>query len=278
MSTDNAGSKRSASRSAALVAACRMLEGERPDHDRLFDDPFARMVVDDGAVEAAGADPALQNVIRLRTRYIDAAVERFAAANAGHRPQVLLLGAGLDARAYRLRIDAAFFEVDFPETLDLKAELLAEELPAALRVAVPVDLAKRGFVDPLVEAGFDRDAPTIVVWEGVSMYLDPDTADGVVAQMSAAVPAGSQVVADYAEMSWFKGTEFERATSSIAEDLSRGGEPLKAGLRDVQATFDRYGFDVVDDIPTEELRSRYGLEPLPRHYPTRMITVQRRDY
>ena len=108
------------------------------------------------------------------------------------------------------------------------------------------------------------------------MYLDPETADRVVAQMSAALAPGSQVVADYAEMSWFKGSDFERATASISKDLSRGGEPLRAGLRDVHATFDRYEFDVIDDVPTEELRTRYGLESLPRHYPTRMITVQRR--
>ena len=276
MGTDGVGPRRGASRSAALVAACRMLERELPVDHRLFEDPFAELVVDDAALEAARADQPLQNVIRLRTRYIDAAIEEFVHRHARHRPQVLLLGAGLDARAYRMHVDAAFFEVDFPATLDLKAELLADALPLAPRAAVPVDLADRGFVEVLVEAGFDRDAPTIIVWEVVSMYLDPDTADGVVAQMSAPTPSGSQVVADYAEMSWFKGSDFERATASISKDLSRGGEPLRAGLRDVHATFDRYEFDVVDDVPTEELRTRYGLEPLPRHYPTRMITVQRR--
>lgn len=260
-----------------MVAACRMLEGELPAGQQFFADPFARLVVDDAAIEAARADPHLQNVIRLRTRYIDDAIGRFVSDHGSvRRAQVLLLGAGLDARAYRMHVDADFFEVDFPATLELKADLLRGSRPLAPRVAVPVDLAARSFIEPLIEAGFDRANPTIVVWEGVSMYLDPDAADGVVAQMSAAVPAGSQVVADYAEMSWFKGSEFEQATATIANELRRGGEPLKAGLRDVRGTFDRYEFDVVDDVPTEELRTRYGLEPLPRHYPTRMITARRR--
>ena len=174
------------------------------------------------------------------------------------------------------RSHATVFEVDFPATLDYKADALAGVEPLARRIAVPVDLAEDGFVEPLVEAGFDRRAPTIVVWEGVSMYLDPQTADDVVAQMSEAVPPGSQLVADYAEMSWFRGSDFERTTRSISTDLRRGGEPLRAGLDDVHATLEQHGFDVIDDEATEDLRPRYGLEPLPRHYPTRMLTAQRR--
>jgi methyltransferase (TIGR00027 family) len=265
------------SRSAALVAACRMLASELPHDERLIDDPFARLVVDEAAIAAARADEPLQNVIRLRTRYIDDAVVAFAGSVAPARPQLLLLGAGLDARAWRMQVDADAFEVDFPATLELKAQLLAGAEPTMSRTAVPVDLVVRGFVEPLVDAGFDTVRPTIVVWEGVSMYLDPETADEVVAQIARAASPGSVLVADYAEMSWFRGSGFERATSKIADDLSRGGEPLRAGLRDAHGTLDRYGFDVTDDEPTEELRSRYGLAPLPRHYPTRMITAVRRD-
>lgn len=276
MSEPSPSPKPGASRSAALVAACRMLESERPENERLFDDPFARLVVDAEAIAAARADPQLQNVIRLRTRYIDDAVDGFVASHADRSPQVLLLGAGLDARAFRMDIDATFFEVDFPATLDRKVELLARVQRVARRTAVPVDLAARRFVEPLVDAGFDCGTPTIVVWEGVSMYLDPDTADDVVAQISSAAPPASMLVADYAEMSWIRGTDFERTTQSISTDLRRGGEPLKAGVRDMHATLERYGFDVIDDEATEDLRPRYGLQPLPRHYPTRMITARRR--
>src|SRR6202022_4606887 len=101
--------------------------------------------VDALAIAAARADPNLQLVIRLRTRYIDDAVERF---TAGHgRAQVLLLGAGLDARAYRLNVAASFFEVDRPETLQYKSSIIeAAGLASPVsRVPVPVDLA----VDPL---------------------------------------------------------------------------------------------------------------------------------
>jgi len=253
-----------------------MLTAELPDEERLIDDPFARLVADDEAITAARADPNLQNVIRLRTRYLDEAIVDFVTTHGSSRPQILLLGAGFDARAYRLDVAATFFEVDFSATLDDKAKMLMGFEPLAQRIAVPVDLAAQRFVEPLVDSGFDPSAPTIVVWEGVSMYLDPDEAESVVAQMAESVPPGSRMVADYAEMSWFKGSDYERATESISRDLRRGGEPLKSGLRDMYATLDRYGFDVLDDEATENLRPRYGLAALPRHYPTRMVTAQRR--
>ena len=267
---------RGASRSAALVAACRMLAAELPDHERLIDDPFAHLVVDDTAIAAARADRPLQNVIRLRTRYIDDAVTSFVAANAGSSPQVLLLGAGLDARAFRMRLDATFFEVDFPATLDLKAQLLADAAPTAPRIVVPVDLAATSFVAPLVDAGYRASRPTIVVWEGVINYLDAATAESVVEQIGRALAAGSQLVADYVEMAWFKGAPFERSTAGIAARLRDGGEPLRAGLPDAHATLGRHGFDVIDDQATEELRPRYGLDPCARHYPARMFTAVRR--
>jgi methyltransferase (TIGR00027 family) len=269
-------SNRGPSRSAALVAACRMLAAEQTGPERLIDDPYAHLVVDDAAVAAARADEPLQNVIRLRTRYIDDAVEAFVDVHQSGRPQVLLLGAGLDARAFRLDVPADFYEVDFPATLDLKAELLAGVQPAAPRTAVPVDLAAQSFDEPLLAAGFDPRRPTIVVWEGVINYLDAATAEAVVEQIASVLAPGGQLVADYVEMAWFKGASFERSTASISQRLREGGEPLRVGLPDAHATLDRNGFDVVDYVATEDLRPRYGLAPVARHYPARMFIAARR--
>lgn len=264
---------RGPSRSAKLVAACRMLAAELPESERLIDDPFARLVVDDAAIEAARADEPLQNVLRLRTRYIDDAVIKFTLAHRLAAPQVLLLGAGFDARAYRLEVPAVYFEVDFPATLDDKAELLAGHTPARPRVAVPVDLAERTFVEPLFDAGFRVDQPTIVVWEGVSMYLDAHTAERVISQIADVTQIGGEMVADYAEMSWFRGTALERNTAKIAHELGGGGERLKSGARDIRRSLTVNGFEVVDDVAVEDLRPRYGLAERPRFYPARMVAA-----
>jgi len=268
---------RGPSRSAKLVAACRMLAAELPENERLIDDPFARLVVDDAAIEAARADEPLQNVLRLRTRYVDDAVIDFALRHESAKPQVLLLGAGFDSRAYRLDVPASYFEVDFPATLDDKAQLLAGHTPVRPRVAVPVDLAARAFSVPLVEAGFRVDHPTIVVWEGVSMYLDADTAERLIGQIAEVLPVGGEMVADYAEMSWFRGTDLERNTAAISQNLSEGGERLKTGARDIHRSLTTNGFEVTDDIAVEDLRPRYGLAERPRFYPARMISAIKRE-
>ncbi|MCU1343936.1 MAG: Methyl transferase, putative, family protein [Acidimicrobiia bacterium] len=246
-----------------------------PSDMQLFSDPLADLFIDERAIAAARADVGLQQSIRLRTRYIDEAVLAFAVAYPG--AQVLLLGAGLDARAYRLVIDASFFEVDFPATLEYKA---AKAAAAGLvspphRKVVPVDLANETIEQPLVAAGFDRNCPTIVVWEGVINYLTNAECEAVVAELAALVVAGSQLVADYVEISSFAG-EFKARTRSISSDLGEGGEPLRSGLHDVKGTLGAAGFDVIDDEAVELLPPRYG-EPLkPRKYPARIFTAVRR--
>ena len=254
-----------------------MLAAELPEHERLIDDPFARLVVDDEAIAAARADVALQNVIRLRTRYIDDAVQAFAGTHVAQQPQVLLLGAGLDARAFRMNLQIDFYEVDFAATLELKSVLLAGHSPRSSRTLVPVDLATESFVTPLIAAGFDPKRPTIVVWEGVINYLSAETAESVVAQIAEVVAPGGQIVADYVEMEWFKGTQLERSTQTIAKNLQDGGEPLRSGLPDARGTLAQAGFEVIDDEAIELLPPRYGLPAATRVYPAKILTATRRN-
>jgi len=121
---------RPASRSAALVAACRMLAAEQPVAERLIDDPFAEPLVravgvdfftrwaqgelDSADVDVPGAAWGMQrmtDMLAARTRYIDAF---FAATATAGVHQVVILAAGLDARGYRLpwAPGTTMFEID----------------------------------------------------------------------------------------------------------------------------------------------------------------------
>jgi methyltransferase (TIGR00027 family) len=262
------------SKSAALVAACRMLACELPDDERLIDDPFAYLVADDVATAAARADAPLQRSIRLRTRYIDAAVLAFASLHP--RPQVVLLGAGYDARAYRLDISATVYEVDFPATLAHKAGLMAHVAPINARIVVPVDLATASFVEPLRAAGFEPTRPVIVVWEGVSFYLSTRAATAVVTEVGAISAPGSVFVADYAEVARSGAQGFGRETEAMSVQLGGGGEPLLSGLSDTRSTLEAAGFEVVDDELIELLSPRYGHPVGSRHYQSRIFTAARR--
>ncbi len=276
--TTSSAAERGPSRSAQLVAACRALAADLPESERLISDPFATHFVDAEAMEAARANEPLQRVIRLRTRLIDDGIRAFVSHAGGSEPgpQILLLGAGVDARALRLDLAARFFEVDLPATLAHKQAVidrLGREIPS--RIAVPVDLGAQPPREPLERAGFDPTQPAFVVWEGVINYLDDDSAKATVGDLADLLAPGSRVVADYVENRSYDPAARSR-TKAVAGALRTGGEPLKAGLLDFAGTFEDAGFRVVQDDAIEELAGRYGIEERPRFYPARIATLERR--
>lgn len=108
-----------------------------------------------------------------------------AAAIAGGCDTVVNLGAGLDARPYRLDLPAGleWIEVDLPAILDHKAAVLASETPHCRLRRVPLDLAGDGLADLL--AGL-ADRRVLALAEGLVMYLSADEADALADTLLAA--------------------------------------------------------------------------------------------
>jgi methyltransferase (TIGR00027 family) len=106
-----------------------------------------------------------------RTRHFD---DYFTAAGAAGIRQVVILAAGLDARAWRLPWvdDTIVYEIDQPKVLEFKAETLrAHDAKAVARdVAVPIDL-RQDWPTALRQAGFDATLPTAWLAEGLLPYL-----------------------------------------------------------------------------------------------------------
>lgn len=157
---------------ALLVAAIRANESTRDD--RLFSDPLAAKLAGEtgrklleAALAASGEQSTMQIVVR--TRFWDEALLRAAR----EARQVVILAAGMDARAYRLPWpdDTTVYEVDQPDVIAAKAELLADDQPRCRRVAVGVDLAD-DWPGALQSAGFDPETPTAWLIEGLLQYLD----------------------------------------------------------------------------------------------------------
>jgi methyltransferase (TIGR00027 family) len=173
---------------AHWIAAVRARESARPD--RLFDDPYAAALAGARGVamrerseHAAGGENAF---IPVRTRYFDDVLT--AAAEHGAVAQVVLLGAGMDTRAYRLglpeRLD--LFELDRAEVLAEKDAVLtgAGARPGCRRHAVPVDLAGP-WSGPLRAAGFDPDAASAWLAEGLLFYLSDESVHTVLSEAAA---------------------------------------------------------------------------------------------
>src|ERR1700712_4742730 len=161
------------------VAGGRAAETE--SENPLISDPYARMFLDavgggmpdlyarveDLPPELTAVDPrmpermeAMRGYLACRTLFFD---EFFLAAASDGVRQVVILAAGLDARAWRLDwpAGAIVYELDLPKVLGFKGTTLQTHgvQPRATYVGVPVDL-RHDWPAALCAAGFDPALPT----------------------------------------------------------------------------------------------------------------------
>lgn len=166
--------------------------------------------------------------MQVRTRVIDDALRAF--LDRGGR-QLVILGAGFDARGWRLREDlrgAAVFEVDHPATHAAKRELFGEDASVrALAWDFEVD-GTHGLPERLEEIGYDRGQPGFTIWEGVTMYLTPDAFIGTLEAVRRYAAPGSDLAFNYVERSIIDRPGLAaRIVSSVVRSV---GEPFKLGF------------------------------------------------
>ena len=137
---------------------------------------------------------ACATVVAPRTVAIDAAIRAHA------HPQLVILGAGLDARAWRMAelADVDVTEVDHPASQRDKQDRIGDRRPLARTHRFqPADLAVASLDAALESAGHDPDAPTTWVWEGVVPYLRRADVVRTLAAIAAGSARGSTLIVNY---------------------------------------------------------------------------------
>lgn len=162
---------------AVIVAACRAEESRRPD--AWFADPLAEHVASIAEPSRETTPrPGLTFWVAIRTRFLD---ELVADAAAQGIEQFGLLGAGLDARAFRLAWPkgTTVFEVDRAPVLALKQRLVNELAltPSCERRTVVADIVDNDWPALLRAAGWRADQPTCWIAEGLLVYLEAAARD-----------------------------------------------------------------------------------------------------
>ncbi|MDG4823356.1 class I SAM-dependent methyltransferase [Asanoa sp. WMMD1127] len=135
---------------------------------------------------------AITELMVPRTVAIDDAVRDHAA------PQVVILGAGLDGRAWRMAElrDADVFEVDQPASQqDKRARAAALSGPPP--AYVPVDFRTDDLGAALAAAGHLADRPTTWIWEGVVPYLTPGQVEATVGALTSCSAPASRLVVNF---------------------------------------------------------------------------------
>ncbi len=179
------------SRTAQHVAAYRSGFERLPAG---FGDPEA----DDRLARDVAADVELRpgkrmaGYLRGRTAFFDRVV-----LNGLERgsTQVAVIGAGYDGRALRFaKPGVRWFEVDHPDTQRDKRRRLARLEIATPNVAfLAADLTSDDVATALIGAGFAPDAPSLLLCEGVAVYLEPEVLAGLLAQLRSVATAGTRL-------------------------------------------------------------------------------------
>lgn len=174
--------------------------------------------------------------------------------------QVVILGAGLDSRAWRMEAlaDAMVLEVDHPATQAYKRERVGSLAPIARGVVfIPVDFQEQSIAEVLPDAGHDPAEPTLWVWEAVSMYLRREAIDSTLRQVGTMSAPGSW-------MAWTYMTPRPLGIPML-DGVARGlfhalGEPLLGALEpaEVQGMLAGVGYETLSDTGSREWGPRYG--------------------
>jgi methyltransferase (TIGR00027 family) len=229
--------------SALAVALARQSESHADCP--LFNDPYAQVFID-AAVSRGCQLPTeemseringIANYASSRTRWFD---EYFIAAGAHGLEQMVIVAAGLDARAWRLPWvgGTTVFEIDHPGVLKFKNEALREhgDSPSVSRyVPVPADLSDN-WPDALHEAGFDTSEPTAWAVEGLLPYVSdgPHLLFDRIHQMS---PPGSRLAVEAVGTGvadWLTAQGWQATTIGAQELMTRYGRCGDHSDRDAQ--------------------------------------------
>lgn len=272
MTTNPHVSEKQPSTSAYNVALCRALAAHDPRNEMRGADNLAEIFLTNDARESlnnmairpailqklAAVSPGGYEYFFARTIYFDDAVKQALGDNI---PQLVLLGAGYDTRAYRFRgfiRDTQIFELDSAATQQHKRSLL-EGAGVTISPQVhflSVDFTQDDLGDVLVSAGYDRTKRTLFLWEGVSYYLPPPSVDDVLAFIRQNSPAGSPLYFDY--MVRDLGGYGSKQTRDAMQAMY-GQEPLQFDLdrQQLVSFLASHGFTFVEQITSTEMEQRY---------------------
>ena len=171
---------------ALLVAAARARESEKPD--ALIHDPFAARLAGErglALLNTAATPEWIELGMGMRTRFID---ELLTMALREGVDGVLTVGAGLDARPWRLDLprDLQWMEVDFAEMLDYKYGALEGIEPRCRLERSSADLNRADERGRAIEKACTAAECPLLMSEGLLMYLPAETVHALAREARAA--------------------------------------------------------------------------------------------
>lgn len=259
---------------ALLSAKVRALEWEKSPEERICEDPYARALIgeegmemgrqveeSDHIVQLGKIVPSVRHIVLLRTRHTDEYLKRRIAEGAR---QIVILGAGFDSRALRLKEAQVtkIFEVDRPVHMEEKkkrVKAILGELPPHV-VYIGIDFLVETLEDlkrKLVEGGYDPQGKSLYVMEGLVSHLTDESVSDLFRFISANSGEGSSLLCTYPHGDM----------AAALEGIRAGSEPT-FGLNPPQMAefLAERGFGQIKNLTLDEAYALYHLRaegPIP---------------
>lgn len=260
---------------AAGIAMVRAIESERPPDRRICYDPYARRFAG-GAMfqmvrlfEKIGygerIGPGVMGFLVVRERHIDEVLLAYLKEG---MQQLVILGAGFDARAYRfpeLTQGVRVFEVDHPATQRVKLDKVREifgQLPPHVTY-VPVDFREQTLAQRLLQSGYEETRQTLFIWQGVTPYLTPAAVDDTLAFVVQHSGEGSGIVFDYIYPSIMDGSQRHGEVKRMRRMRRLSGEGLTFGIPEgtIEDFLTARGFWQIHNVDHHYLHQTYFTGP-----------------
>jgi methyltransferase (TIGR00027 family) len=271
--------KQTVARTALGAAICRLIEQYQPEETRLFNDPAVKELI--GAPirflmqfnnmrnftvkQTNAVARGIYGVQICRTRYIDDAVQ--AALSQGIE-QLVILGAGLDTRPYRLpgmeRVKV--FEFDLPAVQNDKKKNVLKylgRLPEHVAF-VPIDFDTQSLETVFAGTAFEPSRPVMFIWEGVTRYITEEAVRRTISFVGKSAP-GSIIVCTYILKSIIERRSGIPDADKLMDVVAKNA-PWIFGLEptSIPAFLKPYCLSLIADVGNADYQEKY-LKPLGRN-------------
>lgn len=215
-------------KTAQLMAAIRATEHERKEG--LFTDAFAaKLAGTEGlAMLEEQSLPRDHAYALVRTRFFD----DFMMEAVREASQVVVLGSGLDARAFRLTFPQGtkLFELDLPEVIERKETILKDASANCEHYMIKADL-NQPWEHLLLEKGYQVSIPSVFLAEGLLGYLEEAQVHSLIQTISKLTATGSHLGLDLLDIGALK------TPQGIVQEYFR------SGFENVQDLLAMYNWD-----------------------------------
>jgi len=262
------------------VAKQRLIESLAKPNKRVIYDPYAKyFVLGASLIKLLGHKisvwlgdkivPGMHEHLICRTRFIDDLIEESTSAGI---EQYVILGAGYDSRAYRLKLPPKLkiFEVDQPEVQGIKRLKLPKSISNRKNIIyVSIDFNNQSLKEQLLDSGFDKSKSTIYTLEGVSQYIPKEALSSTLKELATLnANSNSKIFISYVNKLLLEDSKAcfgmgyskpEKAIKFIINGAKKVGEPWISfySAEEIQNLLSENGFIVIENQTLADLNSKY---------------------